>query len=93
MTAVAEIRYEVYLDRQRAEVRRHAEIEHKRIPDDIDFESLPNLRNEARHALARFRPRTFGQAGRLEGMTPADITLLAVLVHRHSRDKARGGGA
>ncbi|MFN9992408.1 MAG: tRNA uridine-5-carboxymethylaminomethyl(34) synthesis enzyme MnmG [Phycisphaerales bacterium] len=91
MTAVAEIRYEVYLDRQRAEVRRHAEIEHKRIPEEIDFNALPNLRNEARYALTKYRPRTFGQAGRLEGMTPADITLLSVLVHRHVRERARGG--
>jgi tRNA uridine 5-carboxymethylaminomethyl modification enzyme len=88
---VAEIRYEVYLDRQRAEVRRHAEIEHKRIPEEIDFNALPNLRNEARYALTKYRPRTFGQAGRLEGMTPADITLLSVLVHRHVRERARGG--
>jgi tRNA uridine 5-carboxymethylaminomethyl modification enzyme len=89
-TTVAEIRYEVYLDRQRAEVRRHAEIEHKRIPEEIDFDALPNLRNEARHALTKYRPRTFGQAGRLEGMTPADITLLSVLVHRYVRERSRG---
>jgi tRNA uridine 5-carboxymethylaminomethyl modification enzyme len=42
------------------------------------------MRTEARHALARFRPATLGQAGRLEGITPADVTLLAVMLKRHA---------
>ncbi|MBS0195859.1 MAG: tRNA uridine-5-carboxymethylaminomethyl(34) synthesis enzyme MnmG [Planctomycetes bacterium] len=80
MTALADRRYEAYIVRQRAEIRRHAEMEHRRLPEVIDYMGLPHLRNEARQALHRFRPRTFGQAGRLEGITPADLTLLAVLV-------------
>lgn len=78
----AERRYGPYIVRQRAEVRRHAELEHRRIPDHADFTAMTALRTEARQALSRFRPRTFGQASRLEGITPADITLLAVLVRR-----------
>jgi tRNA uridine 5-carboxymethylaminomethyl modification enzyme len=48
----------------------------------VDYGAFTSLRTEARDALSRFRPETFGQAARLEGITPADLTLLAVLVRR-----------
>lgn len=79
-TVFADRRYEPYLVRQRADIKRQAELEHRRLPADAPYEGFTQLRDEARRALVRFRPRTFGQAGRLEGITPADLTLLAVLV-------------
>jgi tRNA uridine 5-carboxymethylaminomethyl modification enzyme len=79
-TAFADRRYAPYLARQRAEIKRQAELEHRRLPEDAPYEAFHQMRTEARHALIKFRPRTFGQAGRLEGITPADLTLLAVLV-------------
>jgi tRNA uridine 5-carboxymethylaminomethyl modification enzyme len=81
-TVHADRKYEAYIERQRAEVRRAAELERKRIPASLDFGRFSSLRTEAREALARFRPATFGQAGRLEGITPADLTLLAVLLKK-----------
>jgi tRNA uridine 5-carboxymethylaminomethyl modification enzyme len=75
--------YGAYIERQAAEVRRHADLERRRLPPEIDYHTLPSLRAEAKDALARFRPETLGQAGRLEGITPADLTLLAVLVKKH----------
>jgi tRNA uridine 5-carboxymethylaminomethyl modification enzyme len=81
-TVFADRKYAPYLARQHAEIKRQAELEHRRIPEAIDYHTLTHLRTEARQALIKFRPRTFGQAGRLEGITPADLTLLAVLVHR-----------
>jgi tRNA uridine 5-carboxymethylaminomethyl modification enzyme len=81
-TVHAERRYAAYIVRQRAEVRRHAEMEHRRLPDDFDYLAVHHLRAEARQALHRFRPRTFGEAARLEGITPADITLLAVVTNK-----------
>lgn len=89
VTVHAERRYEAYIQRQRAEIRRHADMEHRRIPQEINFETLPHLRAEARQSLHRFRPGTFGQASRLEGMTPSDLTLLAVLVEKWKRDRRR----
>lgn len=86
----AERRYAPYIVRQHAEVRRQAELEHRPLPDGVAYDSFPTLRTEARTALTRFRPRTFGQAARLEGMTPADITLLAVLIDRWGRDAVSG---
>jgi tRNA uridine 5-carboxymethylaminomethyl modification enzyme len=88
-TVHADCRYEPYLARERSEIRRRAEMEHRRLPDDIDYNALTHLRTEARQCLARFRPATFGQAGRLEGITPADLTLLAVLVDKWRRDRSK----
>jgi tRNA uridine 5-carboxymethylaminomethyl modification enzyme len=82
LSVFADRKYEPYLVRQHAEIKRQAELEHRRLPDAIDYHKLTHLRTEARQALIKFRPRTFGQAGRLEGITPADLTLLSVLVHR-----------
>lgn len=87
-TVFADRTYEAFIERQRNEIRRHAEIEHRRIPDDIDYDAFSHLRAEARTALARFRPSTFGQASRLEGVTPADITLLAVLLKKWKASRA-----
>ena len=84
-TVFADFKYAAYVDRQRAEIRRASEIEGKKLPADLDYLQLDALRSEARQALARFRPATFGQAGRLEGITPADLTLLAVLVEKRKR--------
>jgi tRNA uridine 5-carboxymethylaminomethyl modification enzyme len=82
LTAHADRRYQAYVQRQHAEVRRAAETERRRIPPDVDYRRITAMRAEARQALDRFRPETFGQAGRLEGVTPADLTLLAVLLRR-----------
>ncbi len=81
--------YEAYIERQRAEVGRQADLERRRIPRGFDYDGAGNIRTEARQALSRFRPETLGQAARLEGITPADVTLLAVLI-RQRRDP--GGG-
>lgn len=81
-TVHADRKYDAYILRQHAAIRRQVEMEHRRLPNDLDYDRLEGLRAEARHALERFRPATFGQAGRLEGVTPADLTLLAVLVKR-----------
>lgn len=80
--------YAAYIDRQHAEVRRHGELERRRIPSTLDYTTLPSMRSEARHALSRFRPETLGQASRLEGITPADVTLLSVFVRREN-ERAR----
>jgi tRNA uridine 5-carboxymethylaminomethyl modification enzyme len=81
-TVYADWKYEPYVEKARAEIKRAAELEHRAIPAGVDFGGFVTMRTEARQALARFKPRTFGQASRLEGMTPADLTLLSVLVER-----------
>jgi tRNA uridine 5-carboxymethylaminomethyl modification enzyme len=73
--------YAVYLDRQAADIAAHRRDESVALPDNLDFMGLPGLSNEIRAKLDLVRPRTLGQAARIEGVTPAAITLLAA----HSR--------
>jgi tRNA uridine 5-carboxymethylaminomethyl modification enzyme len=80
--AVTDARYGGYIDRQRAEIRRQTAADERHIPDWLDPGAVPGLRSEAAEVLSRFRPATFGQATRLAGVNPADLTLLAVAVKR-----------
>ena len=78
-----ELQYAGYIVRQRAEVRRQERNESTRIPVDLQPSAISGLRNEARDALSRYRPATLGQAARVEGITPADLTLIALAIRRH----------
>jgi tRNA uridine 5-carboxymethylaminomethyl modification enzyme len=71
-----DLKYAGYVARQDAEVARHQRLAQKRIPADVDYFQLPHLRMEAREKLARIRPLSLDQAGRISGITPADIALL-----------------
>jgi tRNA uridine 5-carboxymethylaminomethyl modification enzyme len=75
-------KYAVYLERQAAEVAAFRRDEAFGIPDTVDYAVVPGLSNEARQKLSVARPRTIGQAGRLDGITPAALTLLAAFVRR-----------
>jgi tRNA uridine 5-carboxymethylaminomethyl modification enzyme len=79
---VTEIKYEGYIARQDAEIRRRAAADDKPIPAWLDLRAIPGLRAEAAEVLDRFRPATIGQASRLAGVNPADVTLLAVAIRR-----------
>ena len=83
-------KYEVYLSRQAADVESYRRDESVVLPDDIDYAALVGLSNEVRHKLESHRPRTIGQAGRLDGITPAALTLLVAHVRRQSRKSSRG---
>jgi len=83
-------KYDVYLSRQAADVESYRRDEGLVLPDDIDYASITGLSNEARHKLQTHRPRTIGQAGRIDGMTPAALTLLAAYLRRLHRKPARG---
>jgi tRNA uridine 5-carboxymethylaminomethyl modification enzyme len=87
-TALAEAQYDGFIRRGRADAKRQVEMERRTIPGAFDFASVVGLRAEARAVLTRFRPGTFGQAGRLEGVNPADITILIVAVDRWRRERA-----
>jgi tRNA uridine 5-carboxymethylaminomethyl modification enzyme len=58
------------------------------LPDNLDYETLPGLSNEARQKLSAHRPRTIGQAGRIDGMTPAALTLLVAHMRRGGKKSA-----
>jgi len=84
-------KYAVYLSRQAADVESYRRDESLVLADDIDYAALPGLSNEVRHKLQIHRPRTVGQAGRIDGMTPVALTLLVAHVRRQR--KPRRGAA
>jgi len=75
-------KYAVYLDRQTKDIEAFRRDEALAIPDHVDYAGLPGLSNEIRAQLEKIRPRTMGQALRIEGMTPAAMTLLASKLRR-----------
>lgn len=83
-----EARYAGYVERQQSQVRKMARMEAMSLPEDMDYHQLAALRVEARQKLGQFRPRTIGQAGRIAGVTPADIAVLMVHVHRQAAKAA-----
>jgi tRNA uridine 5-carboxymethylaminomethyl modification enzyme len=83
-------KYAVYLDRQAADVESYRRDEALALGDDFDYAALPGLSNEVRHKLTTHKPRTIGQASRIDGITPAALTLLAAHVHRERRKRSRG---
>ena len=76
-------KYAGYIDRQQKEIDKQAKQESLRLPDDIDYETVDGLSNEARQKLVAARPATLGQASRLEGMTPSAVSL--ILIHLKKR--------
>lgn len=75
---VLETKYAGYIRRQAADVQRHAKMEQVRIPESFRYVAVPQLRIEAREKLSRVQPRTLAQAGRVSGITPADLAILMV---------------
>jgi tRNA uridine 5-carboxymethylaminomethyl modification enzyme len=76
------VKYEGYIARQDQAIERFAKLEEKLIPSTFDFAAVTGLRNEARAKLQQFTPRSLGQALRISGITPADVTVLAVALAR-----------
>lgn len=78
-----EIKYEGYILRQKRQVEQYKKMEKKKIPQDLDYDKVPSLRIEARQKLKEFHPISVGQASRISGVSPADISVLLVyLEHR-----------
>jgi tRNA uridine 5-carboxymethylaminomethyl modification enzyme len=81
-------KYAVYLSRQAADIAAFRRDESLELPHDIDYAAVKGLSNEARAKLSALRPRTVGQAGRLDGLTPAALTLLVGHIRRGRKPKA-----
>ena len=83
LTVETAVKYEGYIKRQRAEVERQAKLEAKKLPADIDYKSIKGLRLEAAQKLDKIRPASIGQASRISGVNPADITVLLIYLGIH----------
>ena len=73
-----ELKYEGYIERQLRQVEQYKKMEKKKIPETLDYDDVPSLRIEARQKLKAFRPVSVGQASRISGVSPADISVLLV---------------
>lgn len=79
------IKYEGYILREQKQVEHFKKLENKLIPADIDFDDISGLRIEAKQKLKNYSPRSIGQASRISGVSPADITVLLVYMEQHRR--------
>jgi len=80
-----DVKYEGYLAREESSIERQRRLAEKRIPADINYADVPHLRAEAREKFSRIRPTDFAQAGRISGITPADLAVLAVYLEQRTR--------
>jgi tRNA uridine 5-carboxymethylaminomethyl modification enzyme len=79
-------KYEGHLERQQSQINRLARQENRRLPQDLDYSSIRGLKKEAQVRFAEVRPLTVGQAGRIPGITPADIAILVVWLEKLERE-------
>ena len=82
------ITYDGYIQKQREQVARMEKLENKKIPAELDYEDVPNLRDEAREKLQLVKPMSLGQAGRISGVSPADVSVLMIYLEQRQRLEA-----
>ena len=75
-------KYEGYINKQRIQIEQSKKLENKKIPQDIDFNQIKNLRLEARQKLNKIKPQSIGQASRISGVSPADISVLMIYLEK-----------
>jgi tRNA uridine 5-carboxymethylaminomethyl modification enzyme len=81
-----DFKYEGHLGRQHSQIERMSRQESRRIPPELDYTTIHGLKREAQHRFAEIRPATLGQAGRIPGITPADVAMLAVWLEKLQRE-------
>ena len=81
------IKYEGYIARQMRQVEQYKKLENKKIDEEIDYHAIKSLRNEARQKLINVRPSSIGQASRISGVSPADISVLLIYLEQYHHDK------
>lgn len=82
-------RYEGYIEKAEKEAEKMLSLENKKLPVDIDYEKIPNLASEARQKLMEIRPTSLGQASRISGVNPADISILMVYLRKRESNDER----
>ena len=82
------IKYDGYISRQMKQVEQFKKLEVKTIPEEIDYEKVGSLRKEAVQKLSKIRPHSIGQASRISGVSPADISVLLVYLEQYRRNQS-----
>jgi len=91
MQAEISIKYEGYISRQLAEVKKLSGLEKHVIPEWLDYQAIKSLTYEAREKLDKMKPNTLGQASRIAGVSPSDISVLLMVIKQKSMERGRGG--
>lgn len=81
------LKYDGYIKRQQKQVEQFKKAEKKRIPADIDYDDVKSLRIEAVQKLKAFKPENLGQASRIQGVSPSDVSVLSIYISAHAREK------
>ena len=84
-----ELKYEGYIKRQRADIEEARRLERKRLPQDVDYSAIQGLRLEAGEKLNKVKPENIGQAGRISGVSPADVSVLLIWLASKEREGER----
>ena len=86
-----QIKYEGYIKMQEAQVEKFKKLETKLLPENIDYETIKGISLEARQKLNKFKPRSIGQASRISGVSPADISVLLVYLQQSNNERKSNG--
>ena len=81
-----EVRYKGYIEKQMAQIQKFRKMENKILSKDLDYNAIKGLRNEAKEKLSAIRPESVGQAGRISGVSPADINVLLIYLEQKNRE-------
>jgi tRNA uridine 5-carboxymethylaminomethyl modification enzyme len=79
------VKYEGYIKRQEEVIQQFKKLEHRRVPEDFNYQDIKGFSNEVAEKLQKVRPSSIGQASRISGVTPAAISLLLVALERHKK--------
>ncbi len=88
-----DLKYEGYIRRQEAQIRKDRASEHRALSTAIDYQAIPDLRAEARQKFSAIRPTTFGQAGRISGITPVDLAILEIWLRKNPMEPPASAAA
>ncbi len=85
------VKYEGYIQRQQRQVAEFEKLERRKLPPDMDYSHIQGLRLEAREKLDALRPLNVGQAGRISGVSPADVAALMIWLQTHTKEDTDNG--
>ncbi|MFW5998427.1 MAG: tRNA uridine-5-carboxymethylaminomethyl(34) synthesis enzyme MnmG [Halanaerobiaceae bacterium] len=86
-----QIKYKGYIDRQLSQIEQFKKMENKKIPENLEYNELENLRTEAKEKLNKVQPESLGQASRISGVSPADISVLMVYLEKRQQEESKNG--
>ena len=89
--AVTQLKYQGYINKQQEEVNKFIKFEEKELPNDLNYDNIRGLSNEAKQRLKEVNPLNIGQASRISGVNPADISVLLVYLEQRKRGMADAG--